>query len=165
MCVFSTTQAFKRCLSSSHMTQHSLSFLSRWGREPDSTSNSSATLMNSQSNQPDCTALIICNLQLMLHTTETFWCANLSWYGVRAQRNTAKDLWIPASFKRPEIWDSQHAANFRTETALHRATDLMPIAIFHALGFKCSARHASPECCLKELSFVCDGAETKKLSF
>lgn len=102
------------------MTQHGLSFLSRWGREPDSTSNSSATLMNSQSNQPDCTALIICNLQLMLHTTETFWCANLTWYG--AQRKAAKDLWIPASFEREEIWDNQHAANFRTETALHRAT-------------------------------------------
>lgn len=83
------------------MTQHSLSFLSRWGREPDSTSNSSATLMNSQSNQPDCMALIICNLQLMLHTTET--CANLSWYGVREQRNTAKDLWIPTSLLRSKI--------------------------------------------------------------
>lgn len=165
MCVFSTTLAFERCLWSSHMTQHSLSFLSRWGREPESTSNSSATLMNSQSNQPDCMDLIICNLQLMLHTTETFWCANLSWYGVRAHRNTAKDLWMPTSFKHAEIWDNQHAANFRTETALQPSHRLMPITIFHALGFKCSARHAFPESCLKELSFVCDGAETKKLSF
>lgn len=147
------------------MTQQSLSFLSRWGWEPDSTSNSSATLMNSQSNQPDCMALIICNLQLMLHTTETFWCASLSWYRVRAQRNTAKGLRIPTSFKRTEIWDSQQAADFRTETALQRATGWCLSQYFMLSASNAVHAMLFPECCLKDLSFVCDEAETKKLSF